>query len=79
MKIIDEKPWSHVLMEKEGVWILTFLVRVGPVENDVSIRLNEDEIDFIKADGSYLEKMLEDIREHKIMYSDREIKPPIWP
>jgi hypothetical protein len=79
MKIIDEKPWSHILMEKDGNWILTFLIRIGPVENDVSIRLTDNEINSIKADKSNIEKLLYSLRNHKNLYSNREIKPPVWP
>jgi hypothetical protein len=66
-------------MEKNGSWILTFLVRIGPVENDVSVVLTNDEVDSIKADISNIEKVLSDLRNDRTLYSDREIKPPVWP
>ena len=79
MKVLNEKHWSYILMEKNGSWILTFLVRIGPVENDVSVVLTNDEVDSIKADISNIEKVLSDLRNDRTLYSDREIKPPVWP
>lgn len=66
-------------MEKDGFWILTLLVRVGPVENDISIKLTDEGIDLIKPDRSYIEKILLNIRDCRDLYSDRELRPPVWP
>ena len=66
-------------MDKDGVWVLTLLVKVGLVENGLSVRLKNDEINSIKADKNYLEGFLEDVRICKGFCSDREVRSPVWP
>jgi len=79
MNIINEKPWSHILMEKDGKWILTLLIYQGPVENDISILFNDNEISQLKADNSYIETLLFKIRNNLDAYKARQIHPPVWP
>lgn len=79
MKVIDEKPWSHVLMERGEDWILTLLIRSGPVENDVTIKLSENEIRAIKSDKGAIQTLLAEVRDDKGKFSEREIRPPVWP
>lgn len=79
MKVIDEKPWSHVLMEQGEDWILTLLIRTGPVENDVTIKLSENEISAIKSDKGAIQTLLAEIKDDWNKFSEREIRPPVWP
>ncbi|MFT6430255.1 MAG: hypothetical protein ACJAXR_001824 [Halopseudomonas sp.] len=78
MKIISEQAWSYVLFDNGTHWILTFLLG-GPVEIDVSVRLEDDEIMKIKQDGSFLSQLLEKFKANRSHYRDREVRPPVWP
>lgn len=78
MSVIAEKRWSHVLFDDGKGWVLTLLIG-GVVEVDVSIRLTNDEIDSIKRDGSFIERLVYEVRQHRDNFSAREISPPVWP
>ena len=75
MKVIDEKPWSHVLMEQGEDWILTLLIRTGPVENDVTIKLSENEISAIKSDKGAIQTLLAEIRMTGINSQKEKLDP----
>jgi hypothetical protein len=79
MTIIDEVQWSHTLFEKDDDWIVTMLIRSGPIEVDVSVRLTGEEIALIKDDLANLKTLMADIRDNQENYADREINPPVWP
>ena len=78
MQIIAEKKWSYVLFDNGKEWILTLLIG-GVVEIDVSIRLSRDEIKAIQADSTYVEKIVEAVKQHRSEFEDRQINPPVWP
>jgi hypothetical protein len=78
MKVLAEKPWSHVLMDNGTDWILTYLIG-GVVEIDVSIRLSKDEITKIQENPNYLEILLDAAKTNRVAYASREIHPPVWP
>lgn len=78
MKVLAEKPWSHVLMDNGTDWILTYLIG-GVVETDVSIRLSKEEIAKIQEDPRYLETLVDAAKTNRVTYASREIHPPVWP
>jgi hypothetical protein len=77
-KVISEKRWSYVLLEDAERWVLTLLIG-GVVEVDVSVLLTDQEIASIEADPSFVEKIVEDVRANRKVYSSREIVRPVWP
>ncbi|WP_018691113.1 hypothetical protein [Algicola sagamiensis] len=79
MKIIQEVPWSHVLFELEGQWILTFMTRQGPIEYEVSIQMSRMEIQQYRKNEAFLEHFLQTCREYPEQYQTRQIMPSIWP
>jgi len=79
IKIVNEKKWSHILMDKNRQWILTFLSRVDPVEYDVSLYLTNEEIKEIKKEPSSLNMLLSNAKNNPDLYKERQIIPPVWP
>jgi len=78
MNVIAEKRWSHVLFDDGKGWILTLLIG-GVVEVDVSIRLTLAEIDEVKRDPSFVDRLVREVRQQRDNFSSREINPPVWP
>ncbi|QDQ25108.1 hypothetical protein FNU76_01355 [Chitinimonas arctica] len=79
MKIIAEQPWSHVLLERDGEWILTLMLHSGAVEHDLSVRLTEQERQAVQAQPASLAALLARIRDDRAAFRPREISPPVWP
>lgn len=77
-KVISEKRWSYVLIDVDGMWVLTLLIG-GVVEIDVSIKLTDEEIAAIRDDATFVEKIVESVKKNRAAFSGREIRPPIWP
>jgi hypothetical protein len=76
--VIAEKPWSYVLFEDRGVWILTLLIG-GVVEIDVSVRLAPDEVEAIKSGQLRIEDLVARVKRQRGAFAAREINPPVWP
>lgn len=79
MKVIHEEPWSHVLMQDDARVVLTLMIRTGPIENDFSIQLTDQEAKAVVGDISKLEQLVNDICSDQAKYASREIRPSIWP
>ena len=78
MRVLDRKPYSYVLLERDGEWILTFLLG-GPVERDVSVRLTDAEIAAIEADDTSAADLVRQFTADRSTYEGRNITPTVWP
>jgi len=79
MNILAEKPWSYILMEDEGRYILTLLIRRGPAEVDVSIQMSQAEANRFANDQASLKELLVDIDSNLDNYDSHRVIPPVWP
>jgi len=65
-------------MEDERGWILTFMLG-SPVEIDISVLLNNEEIKLIGKDLSKIEELVEQFKNNIDGISERRIVPSVWP
>lgn len=79
MNVIAEKPWIYVLFEDNDNWVLTVMVRYGPAENDMSIKLLDAEVSRLKAEPGYIDQLVDEINQNPQSYIHREIRPAVWP
>lgn len=76
-KAIAEEPWSYVLFEDGGEYILTVLIG-GVVDVGVSVQLTSEEVQDIRRNPEAVADLAERVRQNRAEYRDREVKPPIW-
>lgn len=79
VNVISEKPWIYVLVEDRGAWILTAMIRYGAAENDMSVELLEAEVNKLKAEPDYIDRLVNDINKNPQNYTCRAIRPAVWP
>lgn len=78
-RVISEKPWIYVLLEGNDTWVLTVMIRYGPAENDISIKLLEAEVSRLKSEPGYIDQLVDEISQNPQNYTYREIRPAVWP
>ena len=78
MRVLDRKPYSYVLLERDDEWVLTFLLG-GPVERDASVRLTAGEIRAIEDGEKSAGELVDTFRGSLSAYEDRRITPPVRP
>lgn len=78
MEVLERAPYSYVLLDDEGTWILTFLLG-GPVERDVSVRLTADEVDAIETGDRSVDDLVATFRTDPSAYDGRRVMPPVRP
>ncbi|WP_049896416.1 hypothetical protein [Natrialba chahannaoensis] len=77
MRVLERKPYSYILLDRDGEWILTFLLG-GPIERDVSVRLTLVEVTAIEDGDSSAEDLVETFRADPSVYEDRQVTPTVW-
>ncbi|AFO57633.1 MULTISPECIES: hypothetical protein [unclassified Natrinema] len=78
MRVLDREPYSYVLLETDGEWILTFLLgRV--VMGDVSVRLTPEEVTALEDGESSATDLIERFSADRSAYEDRQVIPAVWP
>jgi hypothetical protein len=78
MRVLDRKPYSYVLLERDGEMILTFLLG-GAVMWDVSVRLTDAEIAALEDDDASPADLVERFTADRSTYEGRSITPTVWP
>lgn len=78
MNVLDTEPYSYVLLDDDGEWILTFLLG-GPVVRDVSVALTDDEVAAIQRGDRSAAALVETFRADASTYDGRRVRPPVWP
>jgi hypothetical protein len=79
VNVIAEKPWIYVLIEDRDAWILTVMIRYGAAENDMSVKLLEAEVNKLKTEPDYIDRLVNKINKNPQNYTCREIRPAVWP
>jgi hypothetical protein len=74
MSIIFQKPYAYSLYNYNNKFYLTYLIG-GPVEFAISIRLNENEVELVRADQLKLEELINKFKSDCSLYKDRRIAP----
>ena len=64
VNVIAEKPWVYVLIEDRDAWILTVMIRYGAAENDMSVKLLEAEVNKLKTEPDYIDRLVNDINKN---------------
>jgi hypothetical protein len=77
-RIIVREPWSYVLFEEEGEFILTFLMG-GTVDSEFSVKLTEAEIEMQKQDRTYVERMMRRLTSNRDELYGRCLLQAVWP
>ena len=78
MRVIEQKAYSHLLMEDSNDWYLTFFTG-GPVEIDICVKLNQQEIDGIKNKELTASTLVQTFLGDQTKYEGRRIIPSIRP
>lgn len=77
-RIIVQQPWSYVLFEERGDYILTFLVG-GSADGDFSIKLSPAEIELQQQDQSYVERLMRRLVNNRNELYGRCLLQAVWP
>ena len=77
-RIIVQQPWSYVLFEERGDYILTFLIS-GTVDGDFSVKLTPAEIDLQKQDQGYVERLMRRLVNNRNELYGRCLLQAVWP
>lgn len=78
MRVIDRERYSHVLLERGGEWMLTFLVGRA-VMRDVSVRLTDTEIAGLEDGDISAADLVERFSADRATYEGRKVTPAVWP
>lgn len=78
MRVLDRKPYSYVLLERDGEWILTFLLGRAVIR-DVSVRLTPDEVTAVEDGDASADDLVEKFSADRTVYEDRQVTPAVWP
>ncbi|MDP2227451.1 MAG: hypothetical protein Q8J78_08255 [Moraxellaceae bacterium] len=91
-RILLQEPWSYVLFEDDGDYIVTFTVashaagsapRVGRAagaqSGDYSVMLNAAEQEMQKRDRSYVERLVKRLTDNPAQLHVRRLRQAIWP
>jgi len=78
MRVIEQKAYSYLLMEDSNDWYLTFFTG-GPVEIDICVKLNQQEIEGIKNGELTASTLVQTFLGDQTKYESRRIIPSIRP
>ena len=78
MKVIFEEAYSYLLVQDGDDWYLTF-VTGGPVELDICVKLDEDEI--ARVSGSQIEtaRLAQEFQQDRSRFKGRRVVPSVIP
>jgi hypothetical protein len=77
-RIIVREPWSYVLFEEQGEFILTFLMG-GTVDSEFSVKLTEAEIELQRQDRTYVERLMRRLAGNRDELYGRCLLQAVWP
>lgn len=78
MKVIFEEAYSYLLVQDGDDWYLTFFTG-GPVELDICVKLDEDEI--ARVSGSQIEtaRLAQEFQQDRSRFKGRRVVPSVIP
>ena len=76
--ILMQEPWSYVLFEEAGEYIVTFMV-AGPLKQDFTVMLTAAEKEIQKRDRSYIERLVKRLADNPVQLQQRRLRQAVWP
>jgi hypothetical protein len=76
MSIVFQKPYSFLLIENGSEWFLTYFTD-GPVELDICVQLNEEEIKLASTSQEAVEALMARFKADKSLIEGRRIIPSV--
>ena len=77
-KILLQEPWSYVLYEEAGDYIVTFMV-AGVLKRDFTVALTPAEKEMQQRDRSYIERLVKRFTDNPELLQSRRLRTAIWP
>ncbi|ELY91977.1 DUF1993 domain-containing protein [Natrinema altunense] len=78
MRVLAREPYSYILLESDGEWILTFLFGRA-VMWDVSVRLTDTEVVALEDGEISIADLIERFSADSSTYEGRQITPAVRP
>lgn len=81
-RILLQEPWSYVLFEEDGDYVVTFVVAgtaAGARKGDFSVRLNAAEKEMQQRDRSYVERLVKRLGDNPAQLATRRLQQAVWP
>ncbi|WLQ15990.1 hypothetical protein O5O45_08695 [Hahella aquimaris] len=78
LKVIFKEAYSYLLMQDGEDWYLTFLTG-GPFVQDISVRLNEQEIARVRDSQVAAAQLAREFLRDSALYEGRRITPAVHP
>jgi len=81
-RILLQEPWSYVLFEEDGDYVVTFVVAgttAGARKGDFSVRLNAAEKEMQQRDRSYVERLVKRLGDNPVQLAARRLQQAVWP
>jgi hypothetical protein len=76
--ILMQEPWSYVLFEEAGDYIVTFMV-AGALKHDFTVVLTPAEKEMQQRDRSYIERLVKRLTDNPAQLQNRRLRRAIWP
>ncbi len=76
--ILLQEPWSYVLFEEAGDYIVTFMV-AGVLERDFTVILTPAEKEMQQRDRSYIERLVKRLTDNPALLHSRRLRQALWP
>lgn len=76
--ILLHEPWSYVLFEEAGDYIVTFTV-AGVLKRDFTVALTSVEKEMQQRDRSYIERLVKRFTDNPELLQSRRLRQAIWP
>ncbi len=76
--ILLHEPWSYVLFEEAGDYIVTFMV-AGVLERDFTVVLTPAEKEMQQRDRSYIERLVKRLADNPAQLQNRRLRNAVWP
>ena len=78
MEVKFSEPYSHLLVKDNDDWYLIFFTG-GPVELDICVKLNEEEIARVSGSEDQTVKLAREFQRDRSLYDGRRIIPSVLP
>ncbi len=76
--ILLQEPWSYVLFEEAGDYLVTFMV-AGVLERDYTVLLTPAEKEMQQRDRGYIERLVKRLTDNPAQLQQRRLRVAVWP
>jgi hypothetical protein len=77
-RILVEEPWSFVLFEDDGEYLVTFKV-AGVMAGDFSVPLSAAELALQRQDRTFVERLVKRLAGNPAQLRARQLRHAVWP